>query len=602
MDSRSIRNIAIIAHVDHGKTTLVDRMLFATGTIQQTSKVQERVLDSNDLERERGITIVSKNISVCYGGIKINIIDTPGHADFGGEVERVLRMADGVLLLVDAFDGPMPQTRFVLRKALGHGLKPIVVINKIDRPDARPHEVLEEVFDLFVELEASNEQLDFPVVYTSATLGYARNEVEDDNRDLTPLMEAICRYIPPPRVDRDGPAAMQVSTLDYNDYVGRIGIGRVFSGALRAEVPVLQRGRGGDRQVMLKQLFVFEGLGRKEVAEAEAGDICAVVGAEEVDIGDVFTDPERPVALPPITIDEPTIAMMFSANTSVFAGREARYSTSRHLRERLLKEAKANITVRVDEVPGDDGLRVSGRGTLHLSILMETMRREGYEFEVARPQIIFKEIDGVKHEPVEHAVVDVPGDYAGKVIELMGGRCGELLCMTQKGGFTHCEFRIPSRGLIGVRTKIMSATRGEAIFCHNVCGYEPYKGPIAQRVNGVMVSMCTDAAVAYALDGLQMRGRMFVKPGDPVYEGMIVGEAAKPNDILVNAARTKQMTNIRAAGCDKNIILTPPVEFSLEEALEYLNDDELLEVTPKAYRFRKILLTDVERRRRRRAG
>ncbi|HAK95891.1 MAG TPA: translational GTPase TypA [Planctomycetes bacterium] len=602
MKSRSIRNIAIIAHVDHGKTTLVDRMLFATGTLRQSDKVQERVLDSNDLERERGITIVSKNIAVVYEGIKINIIDTPGHADFGGEVERVLAMADGVLLLVDAFDGPMPQTRFVLKKALGHGLKPIVVINKVDRPDARPHEVLEEVFDLFVELEATNDQLDFPVVYTSATQGYARREIEDDNRDLTPLMDAICRHIPPPRVDRAGPAAMQVCALDYNDYVGRIGIGRVFSGSLRADAPLLQRGRGGDRPAALTQLLVFEGLGRREVAQADAGDIVAVVGAEEIDIGDVFTDPERPVALPPITIDEPTIAMVFSANTSAFAGREARFSTGRHLRERLHKEAKANITVRVEDLPGEDGLRISGRGTLHLSILIETMRREGYEFEVARPQIIFKDVGGRAHEPVEHVVVDVPGDHAGKVIELMGGRCGELLSMTGKGGMTHCEFRVPSRGLIGMRTKVMSATRGEAVFCHNVCGYEPCKGPIAQRVNGVMVSMCTASAVAYALDGLQMRGRMFVAPGDPVYEGMIVGEHAKPNDIIVNVARTKQLTNMRAAGSDKNIILTPPVAFSLEEALEYLNDDELLEVTPKAYRFRKQLLTDVERRRRRRAG
>jgi GTP-binding protein len=602
MKPRSIRNVAIIAHVDHGKTTLVDRMLFATGVLRKSEKVQERILDSNDLERERGITILSKNIAVFHDGVKINIIDTPGHSDFGGEVERVLTMADGVLLLVDAFDGPMPQTRFVLKKALGHGLKPVVVINKTDRPDARPHEVLDEVFDLFLQLEASDEQLDFPVLYTSATLGYARYEVEDENRNLTPLLDSICRHIPSPRVDHEGPTVMQVSTLDYNDYVGRIGIGRIFSGALRVDAPLLQQGQNGESQGTLKQLFVFEGLGRKEVAQAQAGDVVAVVGSEEIDIGDVFSDPEHPVSLPPITIDEPTIAMVFSANTSPFLGREGRFVTSRHLRSRLLKEAKANITVRVEELPGEEGLKVSGRGTLHLSILIETMRREGYEFQVARPQIIFKDVDGVKSEPVEDAAVDVPGEYAGKVIELMGGRYGELLSMTTKGGVTHLEFRIPSRGLLGMRTRIMSATRGEAVLCHNVNGYEPYKGAIPQRINGTMVSMNRATAVAYALDGLQNRGRLFVEPGDAVYEGMIVGENARPNDIVVNTAKGKHLTNMRAAGSDKNVILIPPVVFTLEESLEYLNDDELLEVTPQAFRFRKRLLTDQKRRRQRRAG
>ncbi len=603
MKSDSIKNIALIAHVDHGKTTLVDKMLEAAGVIQKGQKVQERVLDSNDLERERGITILSKNISVFYGGWKINIIDTPGHSDFGGEVERVLKMADGVLLLVDAFEGPMPQTRFVLKKAIAHGLKPLVVINKIDRPDARPEEVLDEIFTLFIELDASDEQLDFQVIYSSATRGYARYELEDANTDIAPLMDAVVHHLPAPEVVPEGPVAMQICTLDYNDYVGRIGIGRVFSGTLKAGEPVLlSKGDGSRRKVTIKNLYVFEGLERKEVATVVAGDIVAVTGTSDIDIGDTFTDPERPVTLPPITLEEPTISMVFSANTSPFAGRSGRYVTGRHLRERLFKEAKGNITLRVEELPESDGIAVSGRGTLHLSILAETMRREGYEFQVARPKIIFKETDGVKCEPVELAVVDVPSAWAGKIIELMGSRCGEMLSMSQKGAATHMEFKIPSRGLIGIRTRIMAATKGEAVFCHNVSGYEPYKGEIPQRVNGVMVSMSNTSAVAYALDGLQARGRLFVKPGDDVYEGMIIGENVRTNDMVVNAGKSKNLTNIRAAGSDKSIILSPPVLFSLEEALEYLNDDELLEVTPAAFRFRKRLLTAIERKRERRAG
>lgn len=602
MKSDAIKNIAIIAHVDHGKTTLVDKMLLATGSLKRSQKMQERVLDSNDLERERGITILSKNIAIHYGGYKINIIDTPGHADFSGEVERVLKMADGVLLLVDAFEGPMPQTRFVLKKALGHGLKPLVVINKMDRPEARPAEVLDEIYTLFIELDATDEQLEFPVIYASATRGYARNEPDDDNTDITPLMDAICDHLPSPNLDAHGPPAMQICTLDYNDYVGRIGIGRVFSGVLRANEPVLlQKHDGSQQRLVLKNLFVFESLERQEVASAMTGDIVAVVGAEDIDIGDTYTDPDSPVSLPPITLEAPTIAMVFSANTSPFAGRDGRYVTGSHIRERLLKEAKANITLQVEELPGGDGITVSGRGTLHLSILAETMRREGYEFQVARPRIIFKEVDGKTCEPMELAVVDVPVDFAGKIIELMGRRCGELLSMSQKGVFNHLEFKIPSRGLMGIRTRIMTATKGEAIFCHNVTGYEPVKGDVPQRVNGVMVSMSNTAAVAYALDGLQARGRLFVGPGEAIYEGMIVGENARDNDMVVNVGKSKNLTNIRAAGSDKSIILTPPVLFSLEEALEYLNDDELLEVTPNQFRFRKRLLTENERKRERRA-
>jgi len=581
----------------------VDKMLLATGVIEDNQNAQERVLDSNDLERERGITILSKNISVFYGGYKINIIDTPGHADFGGEVERVLKMADGVLLLVDAFEGPMPQTRFVLKKALGHGLKPLVVINKIDRLEARPDEVLDEIYELFIELDATDEQLDFPVIYSSATKGYARNEIEDTNMDIFPLMDSICKNIPDPEVDKDGLTAMQICTLDYNDYVGRIGIGRVFSGTLQANEPVLlQKCDGSQHKGMVKNLYVFEALERKEVASAVAGDIVAVVGTDNIDIGDTFTDLENPVTLPPITLEEPTISMVFSANTSPLAGKDGKYVTGSHIRERLLKEAKGNISLRIEELPGVDGISVSGRGTLHLSILAETIRREGYEFQVARPKIIFKEIDGVKCEPVEVAVVDVPTEFAGKIIELMGRRCGELLSMSQKGEFNHLEFKIPSRGLIGIRTRIMTATKGEAIFCHNVSGYEPYKGAIPQRVNGVMVSMSKTVSVAYALDGLQARGRLFVTPGENIYEGMIIGENARESDMVVNVGKSKNLTNIRAAGTDKSIVLSPPILFSLEEALEYLNDDELLEITPNQFRFRKRLLTANERKRERRAG
>ncbi|MHB1323958.1 MAG: translational GTPase TypA [Coriobacteriia bacterium] len=601
MLASDIRNIAIIAHVDHGKTTIVDRLLQATHVFRENQQVVDQVLDSNDQERERGITILAKNISVRWGDVKINVIDTPGHADFGGEVERVLKMADGCLLIVDAFDGPMPQTRFVLRHALEHGLKPLVVVNKIDRQGARPLEVIGDVFDLMVDLGADDEQLDFPIIYTSAVNGYARLDPDDGNMDMAPLLDAIVEHVPAPDVDPNGPVAMQVCTIDHSDYVGRIGVGRLFSGTMRNGDKVLVIKNDGSRyQAQVKQLFTFEALGRAEAAEAHAGDIIAVVGVDDADIGDMFTCRLAPVVLDPIHVEEPTMSVVFSASTSPLVGREGAVVGGRQIKERLLKEAESNISMRIAESEDKSGMEVAGRGVLHLSVLMETMRREGYEFQVGRPQVIIKNEGGKKLEPIEQAVVDVPAEYAGKVIEIFGSRGGEMTDMVQRDEHVHLEFKIATRGVMGLRTRILNATRGEATLFHHFFEYGPYRGEISGRISGSLIAMSTEKSVAYALDALQQRGKLFVGPGEMCYEGMIVGEHAKDNDLVVNVAKAKQLTNMRAASADKGIILAPPITFTLEEALEYIEDDELVEVTPASIRLRKRLLSENDRKKARR--
>jgi GTP-binding protein len=594
-----VRNIAIIAHVDHGKTTLVDRLLQTTHVFRENQQVAERVLDSNDQERERGITILAKNISIRWQDVKINVIDTPGHADFGGEVERVLKMADGCLLIVDAFEGAMPQTRFVLRHALEHGLKPMVVVNKIDRPGARPHEVIDEVFELMLDLGADDEQLDFPVVYTSAVNGYARQEPDDGNMDMAPLLDAIVEHIPAPDVDVDGPVAMQVCTIDYSSFVGRIGIGRIFSGTMHSGDRILVIKNDGSRyQATVKQLYTFEALGRTEAESAHAGDIVAVVGVDDADIGDMFTCRIDPVTLAPIHVEEPTMSVVFEASTSPLVGQEGEIVGGRQLKERLMREAEANISMRIAETEDKTGMEVSGRGVLHLSVLMETMRREGYEFQVGRPRVIIRTDDhGKKLEPIELAVVDVPAEYAGKVIEIFGSNGGEMTDMVQRDEHVHLEFKIPSRGVMGLRTRILNATRGEATLFHHFAEYGSYRGEIGGRQNGSLIAMSTDKSVAFALDSLQQRGKMFVGPGVMCYEGMIVGEHAKSGDLVVNVAKAKQLTNMRASSADKGIMLAPPITFTLEEALEYIEDDELVEVTPKSIRLRKRLLNEKDRKR-----
>ncbi|MDZ4166571.1 MAG: translational GTPase TypA [Coriobacteriia bacterium] len=602
MRAADIRNIAIIAHVDHGKTTIVDRLLQSTHVFRDNQTVVDQVLDSNDQERERGITILAKNISVRWGDVKINVIDTPGHADFGGEVERVLKMADGCLLIVDAFDGPMPQTRFVLRHALEHGLKPLVVVNKIDRDGARPLEVIGEVFDLMVDLGADDSQLDFPIIYTSAVNGYARLEPDDGNMDMSPLLDAIVEHVPCPDVDPDGPVAMQVCTIDHSDYVGRIGIGRIFSGTLHDGEKILVIKNDGSRyQAVVKQLFTFEALGRAEATQAHAGDIVAVVGVDDADIGDMFTCRLEPVQLDPIHVEEPTMSVVFAASTSPLVGQEGTIVGGRQIKERLLREAESNISMRITESEDKTGMEVAGRGVLHLSVLMETMRREGYEFQVGRPQVIIRHEGGKKLEPIEQAVVDVPAEYAGKVIEIFGSRGGEMTDMVQRDEHVHLEFKIASRGVMGLRTRILNATRGEATLFHHFFEYGPYRGDIGGRINGSLIAMSTDKAVAFALDALQTRGKMFIGPGEMCYEGMIVGEHAKDNDLVVNVAKAKQLTNMRAASADKGIQLAPPITFTLEEALEYIEDDELVEVTPKSIRLRKRLLAENDRKKSRRA-
>jgi GTP-binding protein len=594
---KGIRNIAIIAHVDHGKTTLVDQMLKQCQVFRKNQVVRERFLDSNDLERERGITILAKNISIPFKDYKINIIDTPGHADFGGEVERVLKMADGVLLLVDSFEGPMPQTRFVLEKALALHLKPIVVINKIDRPDNRPEEVLDEVYDLFIELGADEEQLDFPYVYASGREGWAIKQLKDPRKDLTPLLNSIIKNIPTPP-SPEGTTQIQITSLDYNDYVGRIGIGKVFRGNLdKANKLSIIKRDGSIHVAQLKQLFLFDGLNRVEVDVAKNGDICAIVGIEDIDIGDTIADAENPEPLEIISIDEPTISMTFTVNNSPFYGREGKFVTSRQLRDRLYKELEHNVALKVNDTISPDSYKVSGRGILHLSILIENMRREGYELQIREPKVIYKEINGKKAEPIEVLVVDVPSEFVGKVIELVGQRRGELLKMENKGNIQKLEFHIPSRGLMGLRTKVLTATSGEGVMHHRFFQYEYFKGIINKSTNGVMISMDEGPSTAYAIDSLQDRGRFFIDPGDVVYKGQIIGEHTKENDIEVNIQRGKKLSNMRASGSDKAVKITPAIKFTLEEALEYIHDDEMVEVTPKSIRLRKLYLETNDRKR-----
>jgi GTP-binding protein len=599
MRQEHLRNIAIIAHVDHGKTTLVDRLLYATGAFRSNQQVAERVLDSNDQERERGITILSKNISISYKDVKINVIDTPGHADFGGEVERVLKMADAALLIVDAFEGAMPQTRFVLRHALQLGLKPIVVVNKIDRPGARPHEVLDQVFELMLDLNATDEQLDFPVVYSSASEGYARYEPDDSNTDMLPLLDTILEHVPVPDVDPTGPLALQICTIDHSEYVGRIGIGRIFSGTLhRADQVLVIKNSGTRYNAQIKQLYTFETLGKLETEQAQAGDIVAIVGVEDADIGDMITSRDQPQQLDPIEVEEPTMAVVFAASTSPLVGRDGSIVGSRQLNERLAREAESNISMNITQLVGGEGVEVAGRGVLHLSVLMETMRREGFEFQVGRPRVLFHKdpATGAKLEPIEEATVDVPSEYAGKVIEVFGVAGGEMVDMSQREEHTNLVFRIPTRGTMGLRTRILNVTRGEAILFHRFSEYGPYRGELASRKSGSMIAMSTEKSVAYALDTLQTRGTLFIGPGEECYEGMIVGESAKEGDLVVNVAKAKQLTNMRSSSADKGIQLTPPVVFTLEEALEYIEDDELVEITPFSIRLRKRILSTTDRK------
>jgi GTP-binding protein len=603
MNEKPIRNVAIIAHVDHGKTTLVDEMIKQSGSLRKNQVVGERMLDANPLERERGITILAKNISVHYKDVKINIMDTPGHADFGGEVERVMKMADGVLLLVDAFEGTMPQTRFVLRKAFECGHRAIVVLNKVDRPDSRPKAVLEKVFDLFVELGASDEQLDFPVLYTSAKDGYSRYDLHDTNMDIVPLFDTILRHIHPPTGDPEKILQMLVTTLDYSDYVGRIAIGRIFNGRMRTGMPaLLSRRDGSSVKGTITGLYAFEGLKREKIDTAEAGEIVAVEGLTQVEIGDTITDPETPAPLPRISVDEPTLSMIFRVNDSPYCGSEGTYVTSRHVRDRLMKELNSNVALRVEETEEPDALNVSGRGTLHLGVLIENMRREGYEFAVGKPKVILHEEDGETLEPIEQVMVDVAEPSAGKVIELLGKRRGEMVSMVKHGGRVHLEFGVPARGLIGIRNRILNLCGGEVIFHHNFLKYDVFRGPIPGRGSGVMVAMEMGDAVTYSLNNLQDRGQFFVGPGMKVYEGMIVGEYNKEGDIAVNVCKGRKLTNMRSAGADKAIKLPPAHLFSVEEALEYIEDDELVEFTPKSIRLRKINLKEKDRRREQRAA
>ena len=598
MKQENLRNVAIIAHVDHGKTTLVDRLLWASHVFRENQHVEERVLDSNDQERERGITILSKNISISYKGVKINVIDTPGHADFGGEVERVLNMADGALLIVDAYEGPKPQTRFVLSHALERGLRIVVVVNKIDRPNADPEGAVDKVFDLMVELGASDEQLDFPVVYASAVNGYARLDPNDGNMDMVPLLDTILSEIPAPEVDAEGPVALQVCTVDHSSYEGRIGVGRLHSGSLHEKEQVLVvKSDGGTYTAQVRKVYTFENLGKVEVPVAHAGDIVAVIGIEDADIGDIITDPANPVEMEPIAVEEPTMAVVFEASTSPLVGREGDIVGGRQRKERLMREKESNISMRVNETEDKTGVEVAGRGVLHLSVLMETMRREGFEFQVGRPQVVYKiDENGNKLEPIEEATIDVPNDYAGKAIEVMGTAGGIMEDMASDEAITHLTFRIPSRGTMGLKTRILNATHGEAVLFHHFKEYGPYSGEMAGRKNGGMIAMSTGKAVAYALDTLQERGRLFVAPGDECYEGMIVGESAKDADMVVNVEKTKNLGNQRSSTADKAIQLTPPITFTLEEALEYIEDDELVEVTPQSIRLRKRLLSATDRK------
>lgn len=594
-----MRNIAIIAHVDHGKTTLVDCLLRQAGTFRENERLVERVMDSNDLERERGITILSKNTSVTYGPTKINIVDTPGHADFGGEVERVLRMVDGALLLVDAFEGPMAQTKFVLRKALEVGLRIIVVINKIDRPDARPDEVLNEVFDLFVELEADDWQLDFPVIYSSSRQGVATLDPHEPSRNMQPLFDMIIKEIPAPAVDPDGTLQLQINTLDYDEYVGRVGIGRIYSGSLNAGQTIgLCKRDGQVETIKIGKVWTYEGLKRREVEKAIAGEIVAVAGLGQVNIGETVSDPENPLPLPLLSVDEPTLTMTFMINDSPFAGRDGKYITSRHLRSRLWKEAETNVSLRVAETDTPDAFQVSGRGELHLGILIETMRREGYELQISKPKPILKQINGELCEPYERLFINIPEEFSGRVIENLGGRRGELLNMQPAGESNlKLEFLIPSRGLIGFRSEFLTDTKGEGIMHHLFDHYGPWKGEIPGRSRGVLYAFENGEATAYAIHNVEERGTLFIKPMDQIYAGMIVGENSREGDLEVNVCKKKHLTNMRSSTSEEGIRLSPPVVFSLEQAMEYIADDELVEVTPNAIRMRKKILDRSERER-----
>ena len=587
---QKIRNIAIIAHVDHGKTTLVDKMLLAGKLFREGQAEPDQFLDSNDLERERGITILAKNVSINYKGYKINIIDTPGHADFGGEVERVLNMADGCLLLVDAFEGPMPQTRFVLQKAIQIGLKPIVVINKVDKPNCRPEEVQEMVFDLMFSLDATEEQLDFPTIYGSAKQGWMSTDWRQPCDDITALLDAIIQYIPEPET-LEGPAQMLITSLDYSKYVGRIAVGRVHRGELREGQDVMLCKRDGSMvRSRIKELDVFEGLGRTEVASVKSGDICALIGIEGFEIGETIADIETPEPLPTIAIDEPTMSMLFTINNSPFFGKDGKYVTSRHIHDRLIRELDKNLALRVVPTDSADSWLVYGRGVLHLSVLIETMRREGYELQVGQPQVIIKEIDGVKCEPVEQLTVNLPEECASRIIDMVTRRKGEMTMMESKNDRMHLEFTIPSRGIIGLNNAVLTASAGEAIMAHRFLEYQPWKGDIERRVNGSIIAMETGSAFAYALNNLQSRGRFFISPGEEVYAGQVVGEHTKDNDLVVNVTKSKKLTNMRASGSDEKVSLAPPVVFSLEDALEYIKADEYVEITPNHMRMRKIIL------------
>jgi GTP-binding protein len=593
---QKIRNIAIIAHVDHGKTTLVDKILHSCSIFRDNEQTGDLILDNNDLERERGITIVSKNVSVQYKDVKINIIDTPGHADFGGEVERVLKMADGVLLLCDAFEGAMPQTRFVTQKALALGLKPIVVVNKVDKENCRPEEVYEQIFELFFNLEATEDQLDFPVIYGSSKQGWMSTDWKVPTTDIFALLDTVVSTIPPAPTN-DGTLQMQITSLDYSSFVGRIAIGRVHRGIIKENQPVTLIKRDGKMvKSRVKELYTFEGLGKIRTTEVKSGDICAVVGIDGFDIGDTIADFEAPEQLPVIKIDEPTMNMLFTINNSPFFGKEGKFVTSQRIRERLYKEMEKNLALKVIETESPDSYLVYGRGILHLSVLIETMRREGYEIQVGQPQVIVKEIDGKKCEPIETLIVDVPGEVAGKVIELVTQRKGELLVMEPKGDLQHLEFEIPARGIIGLRNNVLTATAGEAIMAHRFKAYEPWKGTIPGRLNGVLVSMDKGNTTAYSIDKLQDRGRFFVDPGVDVYEGQILGEHIRDNDLVINIVKGKALTNMRASGTDDNTRIAPAIKFSLEEAMEYIQADEYIEITPASMRLRKIYLTENERK------
>ena len=595
---QDIRNIAIIAHVDHGKTTLVDKMMLAGHLFRGDQTNGELVLDNNDLERERGITILSKNVSINYKGTKINIIDTPGHADFGGEVERVLNMADGCILLVDAFEGPMPQTRFDLQKALQIGLKPIVVVNKVDKPNCRPEEVHEMVFDLMFSLNATEDQLDFPVLYGSAKNNWMGEDWKTPTDSITPLLDAIVKYIPAPQV-LEGTPQMLITSLDYSSYTGRIAVGRVHRGTITEGMNITLAKRDGTMvKSKIKEVHTFEGLGRKKVESVSSGDICAIVGIEGFEIGDTICDFENPEPLPPIAIDEPTMSMLFTINDSPFFGKEGKFVTSRHIHDRLMKELDKNLALRVRKTENEDGKWiVSGRGVLHLSVLIETMRREGYELQVGQPQVIYKEIDGVKCEPIEELTISVPEEFSSKMIDMVTRRKGELTSMETQGDRVNIEFNMPSRGIIGLRTNVLTASQGEAIMAHRFKEYQPYKGEIDRRTNGSMIAMESGTAFAYAIDKLQDRGKFFIYPQDEVYAGQVVGEHVHENDLVINVTKSKKLTNMRASGSDDKARIIPPVIFSLEEALEYIKEDEYVEVTPKSMRMRKIILDETERKR-----